>query len=86
MYKMNDLDKARFQRWERIHSKGIVRYAVTHGLAFGIVFFSLVWLFNPLPVKWYILLPAFLVVGVVWGGFMWIFTMWLYQRRKQSNI
>jgi hypothetical protein len=82
---MGDIRQLRLTRWERIQKAGMLRFVLTRGLAFGILFGVMVCIPSPPPLPWYILMLLFCVAGLAWGAAMWGFTMWQYGRARKNG-
>jgi hypothetical protein len=81
---MSDIRQLRLARWERIKKAGMLRFVLTRGLTFGVLFGVVVFILPP-PAPWYILVLLCCAAGLVWGTAMWFFTMWEYgQARKKG--
>ena len=82
---MSDIRQLRLARWERIKKAGILRFVLTRGISFAVLFGVMVFILSPPPLPWYILALLCCVGGLVWGTAMWFITMWQYsQARKKS--
>jgi hypothetical protein len=80
---MSDIQKLRLARLESIQRAGALRFILSRGLAFGVLFGAMVMLSSPPPLAWYALLGLFLVAGLVFGFVMWLFMVWQLSRARK---
>lgn len=80
---MSDIRQLQLARWECIRKAGMLRFVLTHGLRFGVLFGVLIYIISPPPLHWYITTLVFCGAGLVWGASMWFVTMWQYDRARR---
>lgn len=77
---MKESDKRFIKNWEKTKAQGFKKYALTHGLGFGIIMtvFNLIWLnYNQ---EQSIKIDQFIITGIVMifvGGFTYAGVTWL---------
>jgi len=76
----------RLARWERLQKAGMLRFVVTRGLLFGVMFGVGVYMIAPPPQRWYSsVVLGVSVAGLVWVIAMWFVTLWQYRRAQKQR-
>ena len=75
----------RLARWERLQKAGMLRFVLTRGLLFGIMFGVGVCLVSPPPQPWYSFVADVFVMSLAWAIAMWFVTMWQYRRAQKQK-
>lgn len=82
---MSTPHELRMQRLERTVSAGMVRFVLTRGLAFAVLFGVLAYIIAPPPIPWFASAPLFCLMGFAWAAGMWFVILWSYKRAKKSR-
>ena len=80
----------RFEKWERIRSKGMLRFVVVQGaLAWGLataaIFSLLMWLVSDMDIARVgpLSIVVFPVGGLLWGAAVWWIVEWQYGKHMR---
>lgn len=73
------------QRLQRTVSAGMIRFILTRGLAFALLFGVMAYIIAPPPMPWFASAPLFSLIGFAWAAAMWFVILWTYKRTKKSR-
>ena len=75
----------RLVRWERLQKAGMLRFVLTRGLLFGVMFGVGVYIISPPPQPWYSFVAAVFVMSLVWAIALWFVIMRQYRRAQKQK-
>ena len=84
---MTKTEETKIIQFERIQKEGVLRFVLTRGLLWGLVFFAVIKLLIDPPLTWHFLLGLCCGANLIWNLMRWfILNRWYDPKDKNSVI